>query len=298
MDFDQLRLAIRIAERGSISAAARDLDVSASLATRSLAKLEKHAGATLFRRTTRKLEPTEAGRIFVAWAKKSMEGLESTLNHVNDLGSKPSGLVRVACPELFATRFLPSVMTDIAERYPDLRFNVVMVDNVRDLPHDEFDAAVHIGKRPGNPFIARKVLDIEPLLCASPSYIARYGDPSQPEDLGKHRVLAHALYHDPVWMFERRGVRTSHRVTAYLSATNSILLHEMAVAGVGIARLTRRIATADLKAGRLIPILPDFRCVGGEGEPSAIWVIRPDRYFAQRTRVFLDMVIAHLRKTT
>lgn len=296
MNIDQLRLFVRITELGSISAAARDLDISASLATRNLAKLEESTGTVLLRRTTRKIALTEAGQLFLNWARSSLGGLDDTLNHLSDLQSKPSGLLRFACPELLAVRYLSSFLGEIAERYPDIRLTLLTVDNIKDIPNDQFDAAIHIGARPASPFISRKVLDIEPLLCASPKYIARHGNPARPEDMEEHRILSHAQYHDLIWTFERRGIRSNHRVKPYIATTNSILLHEMALEGAGIARLTKRVAASDVSEGKLVHVMPDFRCVGGPGEPSAIWIIRPDRYLARRTRLFLDAIITHLRK--
>jgi LysR family transcriptional activator of dmlA len=297
MNVEHIRLLVRVAERGSISAAARDLAMSPSLATRHLARLEKSVGTTLLARTTRRLALTEAGGMFVAWARTALDGLDMALDQLADLETKPSGPVRFACPELLAARFLSGILVDLASRYPDIRLSLVATDRIQDLSHDRFDAAIHIGERPGSPLIVRKVLDVQPVLCATPGYVSQHGVPAHPQDLACHRILSHALYHARAWTFQRHGVKSSYEIQPQVKTTSSTLLYEMALKGGGIARLTRRLAATDLSTGRLVEILPDFHCVSGDQEPASVWVIRPGRYLARRTRVVLDAVVAHLRAT-
>lgn len=295
MDVDLLRLLLLIASRRSISAAAREHGISPSLAVRHLRRLEEWAGVVLFNRTTRKLEPTDAGRVFVEWAETTLSSLAATREKMDSLTGAVRGQVRVACPELLAFRFLPEMIERFAEDFPDVSVALHTTDAVLGLPDDAFDVGIHIGPRPTKAVVIRKLLGVSPILCASPSYLARHGSPEAPGDLSAHRLLRHTIYHHLDWVFDHNGKRISQAVSAHFETTNTILLYELALQGVGIARLTRRLADQDIAEGRLVEIMPNYRCVSTVSEPSSIWLILPHSRVPKRSRAFADSLVRYLR---
>jgi LysR family transcriptional regulator, transcriptional activator for dmlA len=296
MDIASLRLFLLIARRRSISAAARELGMSPSLAARHLARLEKDIGVTLFHRTTRKIELTEQGRVLASWAVSTIEGLNDAQEQIDELRGSVRGLVRFACPESLAFRFLPDMIARFFDDYPDVSLTLMTTDGTLELPDDAFDVGIHIGARPTKPVVVRKLLGIEPILCASPDYVARWGAPQEPRQLANHRVLLHSMYHPHEWLFERAGTRIVQEIVTHFQTTNTILLYELAVRGAGIARLTKRLANVDLQQGRLVRLLPAYRCLSGKDEPLSMWLILPHARVSRRTRVFINALVSHLRR--
>lgn len=295
MDTTLLKLFLLIAARRNISAAAREHGISPSLAVRYLARLEKWFGATLFHRTTRKIELTESGKIFHEWAEATLQSLSNVRDRVDQTTGTVRGQVRIACPELLALRFLPPLIDQFSNEFPDISILVHTTDNFLEFPEDRFDIGLHIGQRPDKPVIIRKLLDIIPVLCASPEYLARMGVPLHPSDLLQHRVLKHSVYHRDSWLFEHNGEHLVQKVIPSFETSNTILLRKLALRGSGIARLTRRLTEEELRSGRLVEVLPEFKCIGSSMEPSALWLVLPHGSIARRNRVFADALIRYLR---
>lgn len=289
-----MRLVSHIDEFKSISAAARALSLDASLATRRLAGIEKRLGVRLFRRTTRSVEVTEPGQHYVEWARATLARFGEVQDAVGALTGQPSGIVRVACPELLAVRFLGPLAADFAQRHPGIRLSVLTTDRIVQLPHEQFDVAIYVGERPDNRLIVQKLLDVELLLCASPDYVARYGKPAGVAELAQHRLISHALYETGNWHFTRRGRRESHHVAWDVQTEGTLFTRALALSGAGIARLTRRTVQDDLDSGALVQLLPQHRCVLPDGSTLAAWVVFPHRQLLNRTRLFVQALRQHM----
>lgn len=297
VNISDMKLLATVAETRNISAAARALGMSPSLATRKLAAMESELGMRLLHRTTRRVELSEAGRLMADTAREILGRYEGAVDALQQLNSEPAGLVRIVCPEMLAVRFLPKILGDFARCYPLISTSVITSDDPTSFSEDAFDIAVHIGSAPRSDFIARHVLDIELLVCATPAYLAELGTPEVPEELDQHRCLTHSTFDGGVWWF-KEGDRpeSSKSIAPFVQTTNTLFLHQAALQSLGIARLTRRTVHQDLIDGSLVRVLPEYDCVFEGGQKRAIWVVFPHRQTLHRTRLFIDALVASLEQ--
>ncbi|MBK6007150.1 LysR family transcriptional regulator [Ramlibacter ginsenosidimutans] len=298
INLGDLRLLVGVAELGSIRAAAQQLGWDPSQATRRLAALEADLKVRLFARTTRKIGITEAGQQYVSWARTALEGFNGVQDAVGALKDEPRGIVRLACPELLAVRYVGQMARELAGIYPHLKLSIITTDRPVNLPQGDFDVAVYVGERPSSRLIMRKLLDVEMLLCASPDYLSECGEPMTPRDLEHHRLVSHGVYDQSAWYFLRRGKSDSVEVNWHVRTEGTLFAQTLALAGVGIARLTRRTAAADIQSGKLVHVLPSYKCVLSDGSALAAWVAFPHRQVLNRTRVVVDALVRHLQDNT
>lgn len=297
MNIPDMKLLVTVAETRNISAAARALGMSPSLATRKLSAMESELEMRLLHRTTRRVDLSEAGRLLADTARDIVGRYEGTVDALQQLNSEPAGLVRLICPEMLAVRFLPKMLSEFVRQYPLIATSVTTSDDATSFSEDAFDVAVHIGSAPRSELIAKHVLDIELLVCAAPAYLAEFGMPDVPADLDKHRCLTHAAFGGGLWCFKARGRPELRKpIVPFIQTTNTLVLHQSALQGLGIARLSRRTVHQDLLDGSLVRVLPAYDCVLDGGHTRAIWVVFPHRQVLHRTRLFIDALVASLRQ--
>lgn len=293
---DLLRLFIQVAEKGSIAAAARDLDVSPSLATRRLAALERALKTRLFQRTTRSLKLTEGGAIALRWAAGALENYAQVSDDLAASEGRPAGLIRLAATEYAAMVVLPSFLAEFGARFPQIRFSIATTDSIVKLVEEGYDVALHSGLVPDADVVGVRLRDVRRILCASPDYLKRRGVPSNLKDLAHHNCLVHGPTEPRNWFFRRRQRLTGQAVNPYVTLDDHLALVAMARNGLGIIRVSLNAAHDDLRSRRLVQILPEYECVYQTGELPGLWIMYPNRRLPFRTRVFVDALTRHLRK--
>ncbi len=291
-----LDLFVRVHKTGSISAAARELDLSPSLATRKLAALERAMQTRLFDRTTRSVRPTQAGRAALEWAAGVVDGYATVSDDIASLQGEPRGLIRISMSEYAATVFLPPFLADFAARHPEIRYSVSTTDLLVNPASDGFDVVIHSGRVPDSQLVGVHVRSVQRVLCASPDYLARRGVPESPSALARHACLAHAPTEPTAWSFEHRGTVLRQPIAPWLSADSYLSLIDLARRGLGIARISRNTVREDLRSGRLVQLLPAYRCVYETGELPGVWILYPSRRTMTRTRVFIDAFTRYLER--
>lgn len=296
MNFKHIELLARTATLGSISAAAEEMGMSSSLASRNIASLEKELGTHLLQRTTRSLQVTEAGALAVKWARSSVEGYAAMVDEMRALQGKPAGLVRIACTEFLALSIVADVLVDFAARYPEIKVSVLATDKVVQLNEGQFDVAIHVGPAPDSNLAVREIRAVNTRLCASPRYLEAHGTPVHPADLLQHRCLAHATYEQRNWFFKKDGEIVSQPIEPVVLTTNTSMLRELAVKGTGIARISRRMLKDDLDAGRLVLVLPDYEPTLPNGRQASVWALFPDCHLLHRTRLVVDAIVERMRQ--
>lgn len=293
---DLLRLFERIAELGSIASAARELDVSPSLATRRIASLERALSTRLFQRTTRSVKLTEAGGIALKWAKSALENYTKVTDDLAAVTGRPSGLIRLALGEYAALVFLPKFLAEFANRYPEIRFAITTTDSVVKLVEQEYDVAVYSGLIPDSSFVGIRVFDVQRILCASPAYIQQRGQPTRLEDLSEHDCLVHTPTEQKNWFFRRTKRLVGQPLNQYIFVDDHLVLIELARNGLGIIRISRNAVREDLRSGRLVQVLPEYQCVYSTGELPGMWILYPNRRLLLRTRVFVEALTKYMEK--
>ncbi|UUX94623.1 LysR family transcriptional regulator [Aquabacterium sp. J223] len=290
MNLKVVQLLARTAALGSISAAAAEMGMSSSLASRHLAALERELGARLLQRTTRSLKVTPAGEQVVRWAQAAMADYSAMRDALGMAQGRPAGLVRVACTEYLAHTVVADVLADFALRYPLIEISLLTTDRAVQLSEGQVDLALHVGAPPDSNVAVRRLREVRTVLCASPAYLAERGTPTRPEDLVHHRCLAHSTYEPVNWFFRRSGELLVHALRPHVTTNSTSTLHQLALRGVGIARLSGRLCAADLSSGALRSLLPDCAQTLANGELPSVWMIFPDRHLLQRVRLVADAI--------
>ncbi len=290
VNLEPLRLFIRVAELSSISAAARDLDLTPSLATRKIASLERALNVRLFERSTRKVKLTEPGRIALQWARQTLDTYEEAIDNMAAIVKQPSGTIRLAVNHYAATVHLPGVLGRFCLKYPEIKLSITTTDSIVHLIEDGYDVAIHSGSLPDSNVVGVRVHEFRRVICGSPGYFKRRGTPAHPNDLAQHDCLVHSAKEPTNWFFRRGKRLIAQAIRSYIEADTNILLVELARQGLGIVRMGYDVVANDLAAGRLVEIMTDFKCVYSTGELPGLWIIYPNRRILYRTRVLIEFL--------
>ena len=288
MDALDLKLFLRAVATGSLSAAGRELGLSPAVASKHMAALEKRLGVTLLHRTTRRVSPTAQGRVMEEHAERIIAEIEGALAAVGAANDVPSGRLVVTAPATLARRHIAPAIAEFLARYPEIELEVVMSDGLLDLQAAGIDVAIRIAALEDSSMIARKIAPSPRLLCASPAYIERHGQPAHPRDLARHSCLA--MSHTPVWSFTDGSEEIRVRVQGRLRTNSGDLVREAALEGLGIAIKSIWDVEDLLAERRLVRVLEDYP-VRSE---IAIWVLyQPRRFVPARIRAFVDFFADH-----
>ncbi|MFO1314709.1 MAG: LysR family transcriptional regulator [Burkholderiales bacterium] len=286
--FHAIEAFVRVVEAGSFARAADRLDVSVSSVSRQVAELEAHLDARLLNRTTRRLSLTEAGRAFHERCVQLLADLEEAEATAGAGTAVPRGTLRVSASVTFGAAHLAPAAAAFMARHPDMRLDVELSDRAVDLVDEGFDAAVRIGAVGGQNLVGRRVGTTQLVCCAAPAYVARHGEPRTPEDLARHACLLYeyAPQRDQWTFADGKGGEYRVRVAGPVHANSGAFLAALAAAGVGIAYEPDFIVGADLRAGRLVPLLRGFLSAA-----SPIHVVYPSRrHLSAKVRAFAEFL--------
>src|SRR6266481_2880593 len=191
-DFEGLAMFAKVTEERSFAAAARAMGVSVATVSRAVTRLEERLGGRLFNRTSRRLALTDYGHRLAEQASRIYSEAEEAEDFARETSSKPRGLVKLAAPLSFGTRWVAPILPAFFRQYPDVAIDLHLTDAHTDLIGDGFDAALRIAVMEDSSLVARLIMPVRRFLVASPNYIARYGRPQHPHDLGAHQCLSYA----------------------------------------------------------------------------------------------------------
>ncbi|WP_320534541.1 LysR family transcriptional regulator [Robbsia andropogonis] len=257
----QMSVFIAVVDAGSFIGAVDGLRISKAAVSRHVDALEQRLGVRLLQRTTRRLSLTDDGRTFYQRAKEVLAALDDAEAALTSRSAEPGGVIRVNVPLTFGIDHLAPLWPRFLEAHPKVDLDITLNDRVVDLVDEGYDLAVRIGAMPDSTLVSRHLADTRMILCATPAYLSRYGCPQQPLELAEHRVLAYTNGGSrDEWTFtdahaHARGVRIRPRVYS----NNGDTCRAIALGGVGIMLQPRFMLDADLRAGRLVEILPGFR---------------------------------------
>src|SRR5690606_13820091 len=284
-----LGLFLRVLDLGSISAAARSLDLSPAVASQRLKRLERELGVRLLHRTTRRLHPTPEGVALAEQGRELVEDLEALTGSLRRSATEVSGTLRVTTSASFGRLYVSPLLPEFLLAHPRLRISIDLSDQTRDLVSAGFDLAIRIGALADSTLVARKLASNRRVLCASPGYLRRHGAPRTPGDLARHEciLLSGSQGRQDTWRLrDRAGHETAVRVQGRLESNFGEVVRDAAVAGLGIALHSTWHVCEDLHAGRLQAVLPDYAIADG-----GIYALMPQRRLVPpRVRVFTDFL--------
>jgi DNA-binding transcriptional LysR family regulator len=265
-DFEGLAMFAKVAEERSFAAAARAMGVSVATVSRAVTRLEERLGGRLFNRTSRRLALTDYGHRLAERASRIYSEAEEAEDLARQTSSKPRGLVKLAAPLSFGTRWVAPILPAFFRQYPDVAIDLHLTDAHTDLIGDGFDAALRIAVMEDSSLVARLIVPVRRFLVASPNYIARYGCPQHPHDLGAHHCLSYAnRAKRDVWRFTHRtsGEECSITPTGPLRGTSVEALLPTVLEGLAITELPEFVATQYFREKQLEALLADWRMPEG-----------------------------------
>jgi DNA-binding transcriptional LysR family regulator len=280
----------KVASLGSFSAAARALGMSQTMATKHVAALEARLGTRLLHRTTRRVTPTGAGRLYLEQVERILAEIEEADAIAAAERVQPAGTLRLNAPVSFGVRRIAPALVDFQKEYPSINVDFGLNDRVVDLVEEGWDVAIRIGRLADSALVARKLAPCRILVCAAPSYLAARGVPKTVADLVQHNCLGYTLsglVGPDRWGFGADGA-TMVPVSGNLMAANGDALLAAALAGQGVIYQPTFIVGEAVREGRLVPLPLDLPAA-----ETAIFAIQPPgRRAPAKVRAFVDFLAA------
>lgn len=279
-------LFVAVAQARSFSRAAAGLGVPTSSLSRRITDLEASLGLQLLARSTRVVELTEAGALYLERCLAIMDAADQAQRQVRGLAETPQGLLRLSVEAEIGPRLVAPLIASYLERYPAVTVDLDLSPRRVDLLAENFDLAIRLGRLVDSTLTVRRLALLRAGLFASPAYLERRGTPANPADLAGHARIR--LLHQGdrgEWRLSRGEESFDVDAASLVSANNMAMIRELARLGVGIAVLDVFLASDDVDSGRLRQVLPDWSL-----PPTALSVLTPTRLVPAKTRRFVDML--------
>jgi len=288
-----IQLFVRVVEEGSFSAVARALGVTPSAVSRQISQLEKELGGRLFQRTTRKQSLTEAGEIYFQYADRLVEDMEVAKLAVKKLTNKPAGSLRITAEADFALTFIEPILPEFLTLYPEIQVNLHMSSTPLDLIDENLDLALRIGHLKSSSLTARRLGDSRSVICASPAYLLKHGEPTHPNDLQSHHCLSFRTQAGiNRWRFETVNDPIDIPIKGCLNVNSLSFLRKAALKDLGIIMIPSWMVGDDLLQKSLVPILQEVSILQPSTPIHAIFTNK--RQLAPKTRAFIDFLTERL----
>jgi DNA-binding transcriptional LysR family regulator len=289
MNINLLSLFLHIVEKGSLAAAARALNLSATTVSDRLSALEAHYGVTLLNRTTRAISLTEEGRTLVDGARQLLSEAEELDSRIRHGAETLSGSIRISAAIDLGHSIIEPIVNDFLNLNPKVSIEILLTDQYVNIVDQGIDIAIRFGDPIDSTLRAQKLGKNSRVICASPTYIARYGEPTTPDELAQHNCLLMRFGQqlDNIWHLQKNGENLAFSVNGNRIANDGRLVHRWCLAGFGIALKTQWDVQDDIKEGRLIHLLKEYT-----PPTSEIYMLfPPSRTKSRRVRDFSQKIM-------
>ena len=257
--WQELAVFVRAAESGSFSRAGRELGLSQPSVSRIVGELETRLGVTLLLRTTRRINVTDAGALFLDRAREILAELEDAEDAARGLDSL-RGTIRLALPVVYGTREIIPRLPKFLTLHPLLRVEMSVADNRQDLVAEGADVAIRLGALGDSAFGARRLETLERMMVASPAYLKAHGTPKTPADLAAHDcIFGPGNFGRDSWSFNRNGAEISVDVRGRIHTNSGPGAFASVMTGLGIAMVSTAMAGPEIKQGLLVPVLRGYK---------------------------------------
>lgn len=288
MNSDYLKLFTRIAATLNISKAGQELGLSPAVASAHISKLENTLGTRLLHRSTRQISLTDEGRIFLPHAQEILDRMEEAKGSIGSGNKTPSGKVRVTAPASFGRQHLLPAITAFMQEYPKIQIDLSMTDMIVDVIEGGFDVAIRNDDLQDSSLIARKLADDTRVICASPAYLKKHGEPQTPEDIKEHdcvnlRGLETWYFKKPECTAKSISIKTHSRMLT----DNGEAMRDASVASIGLSINSTWNCYQQLASGELKQVLSDYPL----NHSGAIWAVYPTkRLIAPKVRLLIEFL--------
>ncbi|MEY4415348.1 MAG: hypothetical protein RIQ53_2641 [Pseudomonadota bacterium] len=280
---NDMALFVDVVNAKGFRGAAEATGVPNSTVSRRISQLEKAIGLRLLHRTTRRVELTEAGQIYYERCRRIVDEARLAHEQLGELLAQPRGVLRASLPVDFATVYLAPVITAFAERYPGIRFDFDLSPRRVDLVAEPFDVAIRIGEQPSSTLIARQLALLTPQVYASPRYLARAGEPLDPEQLVQHECLGFSKA--SAWTLQQGERIVQVQVSGRYQLNSVAMFRRLAALEQGLVLLPRAVVEDELARGQLRQVLP-----GWHGKPMPVYALTETRLLPAKTQRFIEFL--------
>ena len=283
--FDAIQVFVRVVERGSFSAVARELNLGQPAVSKQIRALERHLGGALFARSTRHLALTDQGQRFYAESKDILASLAAARLKFVSGQEQIAGPLRVAAPVSFGRLCIAPLVGEFLARHPQVRIDLRLSDQNEDVLKENIDVAIRIGVVKNEGLVAVSLGASPRRVYASPAYLQQHGTPLEPADLAGHNCLGFTLLeHYDVWRFDQEGKQHCVTIKGNVTSNSSEAIREMVLSGLGVSLSPQWLFAADVRQGTVSALLDDY-------QPTALpisAVFSQDRRRSARTRAFVE----------
>lgn len=280
---NDMALFVEVAQARSFRGAAEATGVPNSTLSRRISALEKAIGLRLLHRTTRKVELTEAGQLYYERCRRIVDEARLAHEQLGAMQAQPSGVLRASLPVDFATLYLAPLMAEFARLHPGLRFDLDLTPRRVDLIAEPFDVAIRTGELSDSSLVARLLARLDVAAYASPGYLQRAGEPGHPAELAQHECLGFAKAGR--WTLHRGDESVEVAVAGRFMANSLGLFRRLATLDLGVILVPKEIAAADVAAGRLRRVLPQW-----QGKSTPVYALTETRLLPAKTQRFIEFL--------
>ena len=288
VNLNRLAVFVALVRAGSFTAAAEQLGLTKAMVSQHLARLEQELGTTMLLRSTRRMSLTEAGTVFHADCVRLLADAEVAIARVGGNRDTPSGTLRLTTSTDYGMAVVAPALASFCQLHPQVLVDLVIGDRINDLIAERFDLAIRVGWLRDSSLHAIRLGSFRQMVVATPAYLAAHGTPRRPEQLAMHGWIAMSVLATPLrWTFvSSGGSRRTVRMKPVAQANNAAAVRAMVLAGAGVAVLPDYLAEDDIRSGRLVVLLAQYRLPEG-----GIHAVYPGRQPPAKVRSFID----HLR---
>jgi LysR family transcriptional regulator for bpeEF and oprC len=294
-NLNSIRVFVHVAQTRSFKEAAARLGLTSSAVSKAITRLEAEMGVRLLQRTTRSVGLSNDGEIFFQRCRQILDELESAETMLNRAAAGPYGQLRIHMSVAIGSVVVMPAIGQFIERHPSLTVNAELSDRHVDMAYEGFDVSIQIGEVADARLIARPLGQLRFVACASPEYLARYGEPATPAGLDDHHCLAYTHIHSGrfrEWHFKENGKVIDRTVSGRLNVNNAQALVQAAMSGLGIAFVSNFVAAEALASGRLRTVLADYETPG----PPVSAVYLPSHHQSPKVRAFVDFLAELIKR--
>lgn len=288
--FPQALALLAVAEAGGFTRAAERLGLSKAQVSKQVSALEAGLGVKLLHRTTRRVALTEAGQLYLDFARQARNALDDGDRAVSAARTEVDGLLRLTAPTSFGDGFLADLLADFRARHPAVRFDVDLSIGTRDLIGEGYDFAIRMARTLDPALVARPLGVMREIVVASPGYVARQGPQgiTAPDQLAALEALRNNHFHDEGrWILQRGEESVTVPVQGTLAINHFVGIRRAVLRGMGIARLPRYLVSEEIARGGLVHLLPEWQL-----PPTPVALVYPSRkHLPHRSQVFRDFVV-------
>ncbi|WP_328805041.1 LysR family transcriptional regulator [Stappia albiluteola] len=281
----RMRCFLQVVQSGGFSAAARDMGRSKALVSKYVSELEDELGVRLLNRTTRQLSLTEAGQVFHREAADILQRIDDLSESIQHANQAARGLLRVSAPRSMGDDMLTRAIMDFVVAEPEISIDLRLEDRFVDLVDEGYDVAIRVSDLADSSLIARKLLPIRGVVCATPEVLRQHGIPERPQDLANLPCIIDTNYRfRSNWVFQSDGARVSIQVKGRVEVNSAQSAREAALRNLGFLRTPEGFVHRELQDGRLVEVLQEF-----QPQDQAIYAVYPHRrHLSGKVRAFVD----------